>query len=66
MKEEKQTFQKIGFSKILLITLVVIFLLVGIIGGVLYLGKREIKIQPPTAQPPMVQPPTTQPPSKNY
>jgi hypothetical protein len=61
MKEERQTFQKIGFSKILLITLVVIFLLVGIIGGVLYLGKREIKIQPPTPQPPTVQPPTTQP-----
>jgi hypothetical protein len=56
MKEEKQTFQKIGFSKILLITLVAIFLLVGIVGGVLYLRKREGKPQPPTVQPPPTQP----------
>jgi hypothetical protein len=56
MKEEKQTFQKIGFFKILLITLVAILLLVGIIGGALYLRKREGKLQPSTVQPPTTQP----------
>jgi hypothetical protein len=61
MKERKRTFQKIGFSKIFLIILVAVVILTGIIGGVLYLRKREVKPQRPTAQPPPTQPPTTQP-----
>jgi hypothetical protein len=61
MKEGKQTFQKIGFSKILLIILVAAVILTGII-GVLHLRKREVKLQPPTVQPPPTQPPTAQPP----
>jgi len=52
----KQIFHQIGFSKNLLIILVAVVILTGIIGGVLYLQKREIKPQPPSVQPPTIQP----------
>ena len=61
MNIKKQISQKFGLSKIVLIILIAVIILSGVIGGVFYWQKREIKPQPPSIQPPAFQPPTPQP-----
>jgi len=61
MEINKQNFQKFGFFKIFLIVLVAVFILSGIIIGVFYSQKKEIKTSIPSVQPTTTQPITIQP-----